>query len=452
MRYLIATLLFVLAVLSPATAQVLWRAADHVTPGGLAFRYVQLPRGQTQAIQFGWRDGWAARKSNGKGIAVFGPALVMQGPKGSNRAEFVEDVKDTQGQMYLASTPEHTIGGVFAPPQKFQAALQLMAKTLADPAMDPARLEELRRTHLAAITQAERQPQLLANRVGAHLLWEDGPMLGWTKDDPAHFSGTSLAEIDEWRRAVLTSKGLIIAAAGPATAEEAALQIDELFAGLPTHGPELPAPAFERKAAKGSVLIEADVPQTMILIGGWSGFERGREQSVAVLAARALQQRLHREVREKLGATYGATAQTVSLIAQPVVFSLNSMVAHERAIEALDVMRKEHQKFLADGLSQNELDSERQRLRTEFEESVRRPPAVATLLRGALFDGQPANYIETFPDRLAAFSLAEVNAVLKKGLAGNTAGTVIVAPKAAGFSGFCVIKAVADVKACANIR
>ncbi len=448
MRLLIFAFALVLQTFAPADAQVLWRAADHMTPGGLAFRYVQLPRGQTQSIQFGWKDGFAARQANGKGIAVFGPALIMQGPKGVNRAEFVEDVKDTQGQIYIASTPEHTIGGLFAPADKFNAALRLMAKTISDPAMDSARLEDLRKAHLAAIAQAARQPGLIANRVGAHFLWEEGPMLGWTKEDPAHFTTTSLAQIEEWRRSVLTRKGLVIAAAGPASPEEAAAQIDELFAGLPLTGPELSAPVFARRSASGAVLIEADVPQTMILIGGWSAFEKGAEQSMAVLAAQALQARLHREVREKLGATYGAAAQAVPIISQPVVFSMNSMVAHERVIEALDVMRKEHQKFLTDGLSQNELDSERQRLTTEFQEIIRRPPAVATLLRGALLDGQSADYVETFPQRLAAFTLVDVNAVLKKGLAGKAVSTVVVAPKGPGFAGFCVIREVEQVNGC----
>ncbi len=452
MRLLILACAFAFQTFLSAQAQVLWRAADHVTPGGLAFRYVQLPRGQTQAIQFGWKDGFAARQPNGKGIAVFGPALIMQGPKGASRTEFVEDVKDAQAQLYLASTPQHTIGGVFAPPDKFAAALNLMAKTLADPAMDAARLEDLRKAHLAAIAQAARQPILIANRVGAHFLWDEGPMLGWTKEDPANFTATSLAQIEDWRRSVLTRKGLVIAAAGPASADEAAVQIDKLFAGLPVTGAELPEPIFARKEVSGAVLIEADVAQTMLLIGGWSAFENGKEQTMAFISARALQARLHREVREKLGATYGVTAQTVSLISQPVVFSMNSMVAHERAIEALDVIRKEHQRFLVDGLSQNELDSERQRLSTEYNESMRRPPAVATLLRGALFDGQTPDYIENFLHYIAAFSLVEVNAILKKRLAGKPIATIVVAPRGAGFSDFCLIQEVEKAKTCPALR
>ena len=452
MRLFILAFAFVFQTLFSADAQVLWRAADHVTPGGLAFRYVQLPRGQTQSIQFGWKDGFAARQPNGKGIAVFGPALIMQGPKGVSRTEFMEDVKDAQAQLYLASTPQHTIGGVFAPPNKFDAALDLMAETLANPAMDAARLEDIRKVHLAAVAQAARQPLLIANRVGAHFLWEEGPMLGWTKEDPANFTATSLVQIEDWRRSVLTRKGLVIAAAGPASADEAAAQIDELFAGLPVTDAELPVPIFSRKEASGAILIEADVAQTMLLIGGWSAFESGTEQSMAVLSALALQARLHRELREKLGATYGASAQTVSLISQPVVFSMNSMVAHERAIEALDVMRREHQKFLVDGLSQNELDSERQRLTTEFNEIIRRPPAVAALLRDALFDGQPPDYIETFPQRLATFSLGEVNAILKKRLAGKAVATVVVAPRGTGFSDFCLIREVEAAKNCPALR
>jgi len=69
-------------------------------------------------------------------------------------------------------------------------------------------------------------------------------------------------------------------------------------------------------------------------------------------------------------------------------------------------------------------------------------PAVATWLHVALFDGRPPNYIETFPQRLAAFSLVEVNAILRKRLAGKAVATVVVAPRGAGFSDFCLIREV----------
>ena len=100
---------------------------DHVTPGGLSFRYAHMPEEKNQAINFGWRDGYALGHKAGQGLAIFGPSLILQGPKGIARAEFVEDVKDLQARMGLSSALDYTAGSLSAAVEKFGESVELFA-------------------------------------------------------------------------------------------------------------------------------------------------------------------------------------------------------------------------------------------------------------------------------------------------------------------------------------
>ncbi len=220
----------------------------------------------------------------------------------------------------------------------------------------------------------------------------------------------------------------------------------------PAKGQAGERPSLLRKDISVTVLLEANVPQTMIVIGGWSGFGKGSDQMVGVIGARALQKRLFHEIRENMGAKYGVSAQLVPLIADPIIFSMTISVAHDRAAEVLSIMHREHKKFLTDGISQNELDAERLALRTESEEAFRRPPQAAAFLRDAVLSGQPSNYVETFMDRLSALSLAETNSVLKSRLADRKISAIVVAPTVGQLPGNCTIKTVEEISQCERFK
>lgn len=437
---------YVCAAITLAHAQPV--VGDHVTPSGLAFRYVHMPEAQEQTIQFGWRDGLAFARNQGQGLAVLGPSLVLQGPKGMSRGEFAEDLKDLQARLSLQSSPSYTMGGVNAPHAKFGDAIELFAKVLAEPALDGGRLDELRKQYQASLRQQAANAGALAHRVAAQLLHGDSALRDWHGGSPAVYDDVTVEDVAAWRASVFVREGLVIASAGPFTPQQAAEQIDRLFASLPAKGTALSQPGFARAETSKSVVLETTAPQTHLLVIGWTGFKPDHELVSGQIAARVLRARLFKAVRERLGASYGASAQLLSPVESPYLLSFSAAVAHDKGVEALAAMKAEFEGFVAKGITAAELDAEKSKLASEIGEMFRRPPNVAALLRNAQLTGRPADHVTTAMQRMRAVTQDMVNGAIAMHLGGKAFLTLIVAPAGAGFQADCTLKAVEEAARC----
>ncbi|OYU47218.1 MAG: hypothetical protein CFE31_18090 [Rhizobiales bacterium PAR1] len=443
---LLPVLVIFVGFLAPAAAQLV--VQDRVTPGGIPFRYVHLPNSKSQAIQFGWHDGYALSLPQGQLAGNWATTLMMQGPAGMTRGEFVEDVKDTQAQMALNSNLRNTLGSVFGPPDKFEAALALYNKMLIHPALGQERLEDLLRNRRAAIRQARVKAEVLAGDIRSHLFFPEGVVRRNSLGDDALLDQVTVKGIEAWRAAVLTRDGLKVVAAGPGSAESFAGQIDQLFKDLPDKGAGMRKVEFSVRDAARSVALKADVPQTFLMIGGWSGFGRDPELVTAQLATKILRERLFKAIREKLGAAYGASAQVSTLGADNAFFSVSAAVEHDKAVAALDALRSELTRFLAEGVTADELGPEKAKLLSETRESLRRSPVVARLLRNAMLEEFPADHVQTYDARIAQVSAEKVNDDIRKKLAGRAFATVIVTPSPEMFKVDCAIAKPSEAEAC----
>lgn len=429
-------------------SQVQVKAIDHVTPGGIPFRHVHMPRSINQAIQFGWQDGYSFSLKGGQSIGSWGAGTIMQGPAGSTRAEFSEDAKDTQASMNLQSGFRTTLGSIWAPPDKLEDAIALFSRTLMAPALDAERLKERIASRKAAIRQARVKAESLANDIGTYLLLAPGPIRQWRLGDDAMLDMVTVPRIEEWRKAVLTRHGLKIAAAGPDPVEKVALQIDKLLGSLPPKGADPSVIDFPVLHSSKTVAQLAQVPQTYLVVGGWSGFSRTEDPMLTEILTKILRERLFKAVRERLGAAYGAQVLLASLGPSALFFSASASVEHDKAVDALSAMRTELAGFLADGITAVEFDPQKEKLLSENRQSMRRAPHVARLVRNAMLDGLPVDHFETAERRLSALTLEDANRAIREKLRGRPLATIIVAPDISRFQVDCVVKIASEADAC----
>ncbi len=429
-----------------AFAQI--KARDHVTPGGIPFRHALMPRAQTQTIQFGWHDGYSFSQKEGHAAGSWGAGMIMQGPAGSSRGEFEEDAKDAQARMFLQSNFRNTFGSLGAPPDKIDDAIALFSRTLANPALDPERLKERIANRKTEIRQARVKAETLAGDIGAYLFLAPGPARQWRLGDDAILDAVTIPRIEAWRKAVLTREGLKVAAAGPEPVEKVAAQIDKLLGHLPGKGTEARSNDIPIQHSAKSVALAAPVPQTYLLIGGWSAFSRNEDPITADMLAKILRERLFKAVREKLGAAYGATVRLGTVGPDMLFFSVSAAVEHEKAADALAAIRVELARFLAEGITEAELNPQKDKLISDTRQSMRRAPYVARLLRNAMLENLPADHVETTEKRIAAITLDHANAAIREKLGGKPLATIIVAPAVEGFGVDCVVKTAAEAETC----
>ncbi|HRE19552.1 MAG TPA: insulinase family protein [Rhabdaerophilum sp.] len=441
-----ASCLFIALEASTAIAQV--KTSDHVTPGGIPFRHALMPRARTQTIQFGWHDGYSFSLKEGHAAGSWGAGMIMQGPAGSSRAEFEEDAKDAQARMSLQSNFRNTFGSIGAPPEKMDDAITLFGRALSSPALDPDRLKERIANRKAEIRQARVKAQTLASDIGAYLFLAPGPARQWRLGDDAILDAVTIERIEAWRKAVLTRQGLKVAVAGPEPTEKVAAQIDRLLGQLPVKGAEARSNSIPIQHSAKSVALAAPVPQTYLLIGGWSAFSRNEDPFTADMLTKILRERLFKAVREKLGAAYGASVRLSAVGADTLFFSASAAVEHEKAADALAAIRTELARFLADGITQAELDPQKEKLISDTRQSMRRAPYVARLLRNAMLENLPADHVETTEKQITAISLDHVNKAIREKLGGGSLATIIITPAVGVFNADCIVKAAAEAETC----
>lgn len=429
-----------------ARAQV--AASDHVTPGGIPFRHALMPRTKSQSIQFGWHDGYSFSLKEGHAAGSWGAGMIMQGPAGSSRGEFEEDAKDAQARMTLQSNFRNSFGSLGAPPDKMDDAIALFSRVLVEPALDPARLKERIANRKVEIRQARVKAETLAGDIGAYLFLAPGPARQWRLGDDAILDAVTIDRIEAWRKAVLTRQGIKVAVAGPEPAEKVAAQIDKLLGRLPERGAEARSNDIPIQHSAKSVALAAPVPQTFLLIGGWSAFTRNEDPFTADILTKILRERLFKAVREKLGAAYGASARLGTAGPDRLFFSVSAAVEHEKAADALAAIRAELARFLADGITASELDPQKEKLISDTRQSMRRAPYVARLLRNAMLENLPADHVETTEKRIAAITLDHANAAIREKLGGKPLATIVVAPAVEGFGVDCVVKTAAEAEPC----
>jgi zinc protease len=449
-RHAAAALLALMVCTVPAAAQTVTQATS---PGGLPFRHVHMPNATSQTLAFAWRDGSAAALPGKEALPRLAVAMMLEGPRGMSRSAMLEEFRDYQASAGLSASISATQGHLTAPAAKFASAAALFARVFADPALPPDRLGETVRNWADSIRQSDGNAEVVAARLFTRLTVADGPFRRYYANDPGLYGQVTLADIETWRRNVLTRSGLMLVAAGPMDAATVGREIDRLFAGLPASGAERPEEARAVLRSPGKlVVLERPVVQSAIVVGGPAAVTSGpdglRSQLAAAILGGGTTSRLWKAVREKLGAAYGVSAGFSAIDRDVRTFAIRSAVANDKAAAALAAIREEYDRFLTEGITDAELDPRKTLYLTSHRERVRQPASVAaTVLSGSFYD-YPDDYLATYEQRIRGYSRAAIEADMRAALPRPPLTAVVVTPSAAGLAADCVIRGPEEIARC----
>jgi zinc protease len=426
-------------------------ASEHRTPAGLVFRHLALPQDSHQVLAFGWIDGFALTLPGKEGLAVLGPRLMLEGSRTMGESDRIERLKDLQATLNLGGSAHFTRGLLAAPKARFAEAADVLADLLANPALPPEKLDRIKRSLALSSRQSQENAETLANRLFMRLLLGEGPQLRLAVADPTAYAGVGVADVEAWRQAVLGRGTLTVTSAGPLAADDVAKEIDRIFASLPAVSGTIGPPPAMRTLPK-LVVLERKVVQTAIVAGGASGWRLEPELLPGTMAVRALgggfESRLVRAVREKLGAAYNIRAGFQQLHPRAIALVINTAVDNSKAAAAIDAIRKEYERFLADGVPDTEIEPLRTKLVAETSEQLRRSMGAAQRLRDLALAGFPADFLPTYEARVRAVSAAAVTEGIRLNMPKPPLTFLVVAPSADGMGADCIVKAPEEIVRC----
>jgi zinc protease len=424
----------------------------HTSPSGLSFRHVQLPREKYQVITFAWKDGTSIARPGKEGLVSLATTLMMQGSKGLSRSEMDEDLKDLDAGFILNSTTNVTTGTIGAPPANFSKAAAILAGILTDPALPADALEQIKKTRATNAQQTAENADAIAGQLLARLIINAGPHQKYVLGEPSIYGDVTVADIEAWRRDILVRDTLTLVAAGPMTADDTGRMIDLMFARLPQSGrvPELSKLVL--RAPGKLIVLEKPAVQTAIVAGGPVNFAITPDESRYDIAAAVLgggsTGRLFSAVREKLGATYGISASLQDVDMDTRALLIRTAVSNDKAADALAAIRAEYSRYVAEGVTDDEIEPLKTQLLTAVQENSRRALGLANRLLTQTVLGYPEDFLATFDARVRGYDRAAINEDIRSKFPVAPLTIVMVTPSAKGLNADCVIQSAEEIARC----
>lgn len=453
----VLSLLFAFIFAAPTMAKAPDRT-EAKTPAGYSFRHIVVRADPHHMISIAFHDDWSVRQPEAKsGAFAFAGSLMMLGTKKIKQGDLFEDLADLRTRFSVSATSRQATIQLAGPPAKLSAAADIASKVLADPALPDDRLTRNIKTARIGYRQAQDRAEVLASQLLTHMIVDDRRRVDLGALKPDIYADVAPNDIRAWRDAVLTRDRAVIVSAGPMPAADAALVIDKLMAGLPAKGAEVARSSTPlRNPGKVVLLVKPGIAQTSIAAGGPTEWTSSPDLTAGNLAARVLggdfNSRLNGVVRGKLGATYGIRASLSAFDHTSYGLVMSSAVDNAKAAAVLDAVRETYRAFIADGITEAELDAQRAKMIQDVKDRTTKAQPTAQQAQALLMAGLPLDLMATQESRLKSLTTADVNRLLRQRMAKLPLTVVVVAPTAEGITADCVIKSPDEIDTCLGVK
>jgi zinc protease len=309
-------------------------------------------------------------------------------------------------------------------------ALAVLLRILQKPTFPQPIFEREKERLLASLKESDTKPEAIADREFKRLLYAGHPYSlrpSGEIETVARFARDDL--VDFYRRHFSAGEA-VVSIIGDLSREQAKVVAEQLTSGLRVAAPLPPLPPVPRIAKEQINWITHAATQAHILIGQ-PGIKRLDPDYFPlwlgnyVLGGGGFSSRLNEEIRQKRGFAYSAYSY-FNPLAQEGPFQIGLQTKKDQAAEALKVARGTLAKFVAEGPSQQEFEAAKQNIVGGFPLRIDSNSKILEYLSVIGFYRLPPTYLDDFPARIEAVTLAEVKDAWRRRIDPARMVTVVV--------------------------
>lgn len=401
--------------------------AQSALPNGLKLALIESHRVALVSVRLVFPFAGAAHDPSGRsGLAGLTAALMSEGAGALDARGFAEAVDDLGATVSASADKDALVVTVFAAKENLDAALALAAAMVRSPALPQPAFERLKGESLAGLEAEKGSPGKAAERRLEARVYGDHPY--GASPDEASLSALAPADARDFHALRVRPEGAILAAAGdiemPALAALAAKHFGS-WTGAPTLVPLADTPRLGAQAApSGGLVIDLiDVPgaQQSALRAGHRSLSRDDPDYLAVqlmnfiLGRAPITNRLERNIREQHSWAYGASS-SVDALRRGGMFAVETDVQTDATADALREVLGEMRRLQADPVPDAELASSKRLLAGLFVLRQQKVQDIAAQAAGIELQDLSPDTLQTYRDRVAALTAADVQAAAQKHL------------------------------------
>jgi zinc protease len=316
-----------------------------------------------------------------------------------------------------------------------ESGLGLLADVLLKPGFAPERLELARNQAIEGVRRQNDDPGSIASRALMKALYGDHP-LGRTPTVET-LSAVDRGNLVDFHRSYVHPDNLWLAISGDFDRAALLETLDRLFGHWPrvAFAPQAIPPLAG--APRGAVLVAPkEIPQTTILLGE-IGIDKSAPDQHAVrvmnyiLGGGGFNSRLMSEIRSDRGLAYSVYSYYQIGRLLPGPFIAGCETKSSSTVEVVQLMRRIMEQMRSEPVSEHELHLARESLVNSFIFAFDDSHDVVTQAMRLDYYDYPEGYLETFRDKVAAVTAADVLAAARAHLHPETQTLVLVGDQSA---------------------
>jgi zinc protease len=428
-RALFAAALLGLAV-GPAGATAIERV---ISPGGIEAWLVRQPSVPLVALDFSMTGGAAQDPADKAGVAHLVASTIDEGAGNLDSDAFHQQLEDNAIELSFTANLDHFRGSLRTLAANRDLAFDMLRLSLTQPRFDEEAVERIRAQILTDLRRATTSPGELASEMWWHTAFAGHPYGRPVHGTLESLSRITIADLRGYAHRIFARSGLKIAIVGDIDAATAGLLIDRAFGALPEQ-PELsPVPAVDPQGLGRRIVVDLDVPQSVITFGG-PGVARNDPDFFAaylvnhILGGGAMSSRLYTEVREKRGLAYGVSTGLVPL-AHAQLITGSTATRADRTADTLEIVDREMKNLADNGPTEQELEKTKSFLKGSYGLYFDTSSKIAAQLVQMQVDNLGIDYIDRRNGMIDAVTRADAQRVAKRLLESKMLVTVVGRPQ-----------------------
>jgi zinc protease len=425
-------LTLIVAALAPQLAAAT-KIESIKTPAGIEVWLVRDPTVPLVAINFGFRGGSAQDPQDKAGTANMMASLLDEGAGNVDGKTFQERLERAAIEMQFNAGRDTFRGSLRTLKENQDEAFELLRLAMNEPRFEQDAVERIRAQIVSRLRRQSTSPNEIAS-----LKWWETAFPGHPYGRPANGTVESIAKITApdmrtYLKRVLTRDTLKIGVVGDVDAAAIARLIDRAFGTLPAKGDLTPIPDATIQGVGRRIVVDLDVPQTVVTFGG-PGVQRSDPDFMPaylmdhVFGGGAFTSRLYREVREKRGLAYGVSDNLLWLYHSSVHIG-GTATRNDATKDTIDVIETEVARMAKEGPTADELDKAKTYLKGSFALGLDTSTKISNQLVSMQLDNLGIDYIDKRSALIDAVTLDDTKRVAKRLLDGGMLVTVVGRPQ-----------------------
>ena len=367
------------------------------SPGGIEAWHVESEVVPLIALAFTFEGGGAQDPADKPGVAHMMARLLDEGAGPYNSDRFQERLAARAIELSFNAGPDALGGSLKTLVRHADEAFELLRLALAEPRFDDDAIERVRAQTIAGLRYQANDPGTMASKRFFAEAFPDHPYGRPTAGTLESVAAITRDDLVRLHRAIVAQGGVKLAVVGAIGPERLAGLVDKVFGTLPTTGALVPVPVASLAGRGSRVVVDLDVPQSVIRFGTDGVSWRDPDFIPAyvlnhILGGGAFTSRLFQEVREKRGLAYSVGTSLVSYRSAAMTWGYTA-TKNERVAESISVIAGEMVRLKNEGPSDDELNKAKDYLTGSYALGFDTSTKIAHQLAQIAFEGLGVDYI-----------------------------------------------------------